>query len=325
MTGYKLGKIFGIEVHLHGSWLVIGALVLWTLAAGALPADYPEMASSLRLGMAVLITALFFVSLLAHELAHSVVAMARGIDVPRITFFLFGGMAQTSSDSRSAGEEFLIAIAGPVMSFLLAGLFYALWGVSAGAEWGPFLVGTAGYLTVLNLILGVFNLLPGFPMDGGRVLRSIVWKATGDVTKATLWASRVGSGMAILLMGYGVWEILTGAVIGGFWLIFIGMFIRNAARSSYKHHLVTRMQDVARAAWDQRRMNLRFGMGGPTGPGGPGVAGGPGGGSAGSGSEGPAGSDPGGSDPGGSDSARRAPASEWPPSGRDVTPLAEDD
>lgn len=307
MTGYRLGKIFGIEVHLHGSWLVIGALVLWTLAASALPADYPDMASALRFGMAVLITVLFFVSLLAHELAHSVVAMARGIDVPRITFFLFGGMAQTSSDSRSAGEEFLIAIAGPVMSFLLAGLFYALWGVGAGAGLGAVLVGTAGYLTVLNLILGIFNLLPGFPMDGGRVLRSIIWKATGNVTRATLWASRVGSGMAILLMGYGVWEILTGAVIGGFWLIFIGMFIRNAARTSYRNHLVSRMQEVARTAWDQRRMNLRFGLS----AGGSAASGGAGG--------------PGGADgPGGSRGTRPGRASDGSPTGRDVTPLAED-
>ncbi|MDX1673499.1 MAG: site-2 protease family protein [Longimicrobiales bacterium] len=249
MTGYRLGRIFGIDVHVHGSWLVIGGLVLWTLAASALPADYPELSASLRLGMAGLITLLFFVSLLAHELAHSVVAMARGIPVHRITFFLFGGMAQTSADSRSAGEEFLIAIAGPVMSFLLGGLFFAVWTVGNGGGWGPFLVGTAAYLTVLNLILGTFNLLPGFPMDGGRVLRSVIWKVTGDVTRATLWAARVGSWMAVLLMGYGVYEILTGAFIGGVWLIFIGMFIRNAARSSYRHHLLSRMQDEARQAW----------------------------------------------------------------------------
>jgi Zn-dependent protease len=307
MTGYRLGRIFGIEVHVHGSWLVIGGLVLWTLAAGALPADYPELGGGLRLAMALLITGLFFVSLLAHELAHSVVALARGISVPRITFFLFGGMAQTSSDSRSAGEEFLIAIAGPIMSFLLAGLFYALWIVANGAGWSAFLVGTAAYMTVLNLILGTFNLLPGFPMDGGRVLRAIVWRATGDMTRATLWATRVGSGMAALLMGYGLWEILTGAVIGGAWLVFIGLFIRNAARSSYRHHLMSRMQDVTQQAWTRRRMGVRLGprsdrddRGGPTGRDATG-------------------------DAAGRPTQPDGPSPSWPPSGRDVTSLSEDD
>lgn len=263
MTGYRIGRIFGVEVHVHGSWLIIGALVLWTLAASALPADYPQLAAGLRLFMAGVITLLFFVSLLAHELAHSVVAIARGIPVHRITFFLFGGMAQTSTDSRSAGEEFLIAIAGPVMSFLLAGLFFGLWTLGANGAWGPLVVGTAGYMTVLNAILGAFNLLPGFPMDGGRVLRAIIWKATGSVTRATLWASRVGVGMAVLLMAYGFWEILTGRFLSGVWLVFIGMFIRNAARASYRHHLVSRMHEVSRQAWDQHRHSRRFGEGGP--------------------------------------------------------------
>lgn len=312
MTGYRLGRILGIEVHVHASWLIIGALVLWTLAASALPADYPQLSAGLRLVMALVITALFFVSLLAHELAHSVVAMARGIPVHRITFFLFGGMAQTSRDSRSPGEEFLIAIAGPVMSFLLGGLFFALWTLGAGGDWGPLVVGSAAYLTVLNVVLGVFNLLPGFPMDGGRVLRSVIWKATGNVTRATRWAARVGSGMAILLMGFGVYEILTGAVIGGVWLIFIGMFIRNAARSSYRHHLMSRMQDVTEQAWTRSRMGVRFGPR-PAGPGGPRHTGGPGGPGR------PMGPLP------GTEPETVAPASDWPRPGRDVTRLAEDD
>jgi Zn-dependent protease len=263
MTGYKLGRIFGIEVHVHGSWLIIGALVLWTLAASALPADYPELAPGLRLVMAVVITILFFVSLLAHELAHSVVAMARGIPVRRITFFLFGGMAQTSTDSRSAGEEFLIAIAGPVMSFLLGGLFFGFWALGANGGWGPLVVGTAGYMTVLNVILGVFNLLPGFPMDGGRVLRAVIWRATGSVTRATRWASRVGVAMAVLLMAYGLWEILIGRFLSGVWLVFIGMFIRNAARASYRHHLISRMQEISEMAWEQHRRDQRVGGAGP--------------------------------------------------------------
>lgn len=301
MTGYKLGRVFGIEVHVHGSWLVIGALVLWTLAANALPADYPRMAPALRLLMAGVITLLFFVSLLAHELAHSVLAMARGIPVHRITFFLFGGMAQTSADSRSAGEEFLIAIAGPVMSFLLGGLFLAFWAVAANGGWSEAVVGTAAYVAFLNLILGTFNLLPGFPMDGGRVLRSVIWKVTGNVTRATRWAARVGSWMAILLMAYGFYEILTGALISGVWLILIGMFIRNAARTSYRHHLVSRVQDVAQEAWVRHRQQRRYGPARPAGPGG------------GGGERAGPGREP-----------DREPVDDWPPPGRDVTPLSGD-
>lgn len=252
MSGFKLGRIFGIDVHVHGSWIIIATLVLWSLATAALPADFPTMAPALRLVMAAGITLLFFVSLLAHELAHSVVATARGIPVRRITFFLFGGMAETSAESRSAGEEFLIAIAGPVMSFLLAGFFGALWYLGAAGDWPAILTGSAGYVAFLNAILGVFNLLPGFPMDGGRVLRAILWKATGSVTRATLWASRVGVLMAVLLMGYGFYEVLTGRVISGLWLVFIALFIRHAARSSYRHHLVSRLQDVAQQTWHGR-------------------------------------------------------------------------
>lgn len=227
--------------------------------------------------------------------------MARGIPVQRITFFLFGGMAQTSTDSRSAGEEFLIAIAGPVMSFLLAGLFYAFWILGEGGDpsaglgggWPTAIVGVAAYLAVLNLVLGAFNLLPGFPMDGGRVLRAVIWKVTGNVTRATQWASRVGAGMAVLLMAYGVWEILAGQLISGVWLILIGMFIRNAARASYRHHLVTRMQDMAQRTWDSHRHQYPQGARG--GPGdGPGPA----------------------REPGGSGG--------WPPTGRDVSGLSGD-
>jgi hypothetical protein len=124
-------------------------------------------------------------------------------------------------------------------------------------------VGTA-ILAWSNLVLGAFNLLPGFPMDGGRVLRAIIWKVTGNVTRATQWASRVGAGMAVLVMGYGVWEILVGQFISGVWMVLIGMFIRNAARTSYRHHLVTRMQAMTQRAWDSHRHEYPEGSrGGP--------------------------------------------------------------
>lgn len=259
MSGLRLGRILGIDVHIHGSWLIIAGLVMWSLTSAALPADFPEVAGVARLVMASAITLLFFLSLLAHELGHSVVAMARGIPVHRITFFLFGGMAQTSKDSRSPGEEFLIAIAGPLASFLLAALFFALWYVGQGAGWSPILVGSAVYIAVLNLVLGMFNMLPGFPMDGGRVLRAVIWKATGNVTSATRWASTVGAGMAWLLMGYGSWQAASGDVMGGVWLVFIGWFIRHAARASYQQHLLGRMQAVTQEIFESQGRPDPFG------------------------------------------------------------------
>jgi Zn-dependent protease len=245
MGGLSLGRIMGIEVRVHSSWIVIVALVMWTLATAALPADFAEVASGLRLVMAAGITLLFFLSLLAHELAHSVVAVTRGIPVRSITFFLFGGMAETTRDSRTPGEEFLIAIAGPVCSFLLAGLFFFLWITGAGQDWPAPLTGSAAYVAVLNLVLGVFNLLPGFPMDGGRVLRAIIWKVSGSVTRATRWAARIGEWMAYGLMLYGAWDALTGDVIGGFWLVLIALFIRNAARMGYRQHVLGRLRTAA--------------------------------------------------------------------------------
>jgi Zn-dependent protease len=250
MTGFRIGRILGIELRVHPSWFVIVGLVLWMLAVVALPADFPELATPVRLAMAVTITVLFFASLLAHELGHSAVAMIRGIPVHRITFFMFGGMAQTSRDSRSPSEEFLIAIAGPLVSFLLAALSFGTWWVAATSGWGPLVTGSAAYVGALNLILAVFNLLPGFPMDGGRILRSILWAITGNVTRATHWAARVGEAMALLLVAYGIWRMFQGELVGGLWMVLIALFIRNAARMSYRHHLMGRIQDVVQQQWE---------------------------------------------------------------------------
>ena len=253
MRGWKIGRVLGIDVEVHRSWVIIALLVLWTMAAGALPTSLPDLPLLPRLLLAATLTLLFFLSLLAHELAHSVVAVARGIPVHRITFFLFGGMAQTSTDSRTPGEEFLIAIAGPVMSFLLAALALSLWWFGAALGWPPAVVVGGLYIGGLNLVLGVFNLLPGFPMDGGRVLRAVLWKTTGDVTRATRWSSRVGVWLATGLMLFGVWEAFTTDLFGGLWLVFIGWFIRNAARSSYRQHLAARTVDAARVEWAARQ------------------------------------------------------------------------
>ncbi len=267
MSGFRIGRIAGIELHVHPTWFIILLLVIWVLAGVALPADFPELASPLRLAMAVAISLVFFMSLLVHELAHSLVALARGIPVHRITFFLFGGMAQTSRDSRTAGEEFQIAVAGPVASVALAALFVALWWYGLTRGWSPAVVGITGYVGALNLVLAVFNLLPGFPMDGGRILRAGIWAATGNVTSATRWAARVGSCVALLLVGYGIWRGLTGQLVAGVWLVLIGLFIRNAARSSYRQHLISRTYDVPRASAGRRQQPVLVGVAGGSGAG----------------------------------------------------------
>jgi Zn-dependent protease len=250
MSGFRVGRMLGIELRVHPSWFIIVALVIWILGGVALPADFPQLGTPVRLAMALTLTVLFFASLLAHELAHSAVAVARGIPVHRITFFLFGGMAQTSRESRTPAEEFLIAVAGPIMSFLLAGASFGLWRASVVNDWGQVVAGSAAYVAAFNMILGVFNLLPGFPMDGGRILRSILWAMTGNMTRATRWASRVGVGMALLLAGYGVWRVIQGEVVGGLWLVLIALFIRNAARMSYRQHLMGRLQHVVQQQWE---------------------------------------------------------------------------
>jgi Zn-dependent protease len=258
MSGFSLGRIGGIDLRVHPSWFVILLLVIWTLAGVALPADFPEVGALPRLAMAGGIALAFFASLLAHELAHSGVAIRRGIPVHRITFFLFGGLAETSTDSRSPGEEFLIAAAGPVMSFMLAGVFLGLWWHGAGAGWGEVAVGSAAYIGFLNLILGVFNLLPGFPMDGGRILRAGIWAVTGDKTRATRWAARVGEAMGLLLAVYGAWRVARAEVMGGVWLVLIGLFVRHAARMSLRQHLVSGIGAEPRydlnAGYDQDRL-----------------------------------------------------------------------
>lgn len=261
MSGFRIGRIFGIEIQIHFSWLIIASLVMWTLASAALPADFPEIVGSARLLMASAITLLFFVSLLAHELGHSLVAMGRGIPVDRITFFIFGGMAQTSTESRTPGEEFLIAVAGPLTSFLLAALSFTLWYLGQAAGWNAIAVGSAAYIAALNLILGIFNMLPGFPMDGGRVLRAVIWKVTGSLTRATRWASRVGAGMAWLLMAYGVWMVFEGDRMGGVWLVLIGWFIRNTARASYRQHLMSRMHRMTQQIFETHSGRQSFGVG----------------------------------------------------------------
>lgn len=245
MRDIRLGKIFGIEIDISYSWFFIFALVTVTLAFGLFPASFPRQSIAVNVGLGFFTSAIFFASLLFHELSHSLVANRNKIPIERITLFIFGGMSQMTKEPASPGAEFKMAIAGPASSFLLAVVFYGVFVGARAAQlpspfWGPFI-----WLAEINFLLAVFNLAPGFPLDGGRVLRAVVWSATGNLERATRAAARVGEGVAFLLMAGGLVLFVYGG-IGGIWLILIGWFLYQAAEGSYRQMVVQQsLADVA--------------------------------------------------------------------------------
>jgi Zn-dependent protease/predicted transcriptional regulator len=231
-TSWRVGRIIGIEIRIDSSWAVIALLITYSMYL-RLDVLYPELSGGGAVALAILSAVLFFGSVLVHELAHAVVSEARGIRVQDITLFLFGGATRARVESRGPRDEFLIALVGPLTSGLLAGLFGILAGLGSGVLSSP-LAGTFGYLAWTNLLLAGFNLVPGFPLDGGRLLRSAIWKATGSLARATRVASVSGQGVGWLLVAGGVAFLLAGDLAGGIWFAFIGWFLVQAARSSYQ-------------------------------------------------------------------------------------------
>ena len=236
-SGLRLIKIAGIQITIDYSWFFIFALVVVSLSAGYFPHRFAGE-STLTYWMAGLVaTLMLFGSILVHELSHALVAKRAGIAVPEITLFLFGGVSRLSAEARDAKTEFAIAIVGPLTSFALALFFWGLQSGLGGEQ--PSLASTVlAYLVWINVALGIFNLLPGFPLDGGRVLRAILWRTKGSLTQATKIASNVGKGFAVALMILGGLQIFSGAHIGGLWLIFIGMFLRGMASQGYQELVI---------------------------------------------------------------------------------------
>lgn len=232
-SGIDLFRLAGVQIAVDYSWIVIFLLVLWSLSAGYFPHHYPDHGWAAYLVVGFVASLLFFASLLVHELAHATVANRLGLDVRRITLFVFGGMAHLTGEPRTPWVEFRIAVVGPLTSLALAGLFWLVAGVFdlLGAE--PLWTAVFRYLAFINAALAVFNLLPGFPLDGGRLLRAYFWHRSGDLDSASRHAADWGGGIAIGLMVLGALQIFAGALVGGLWLIFIGMFLRGAARASY--------------------------------------------------------------------------------------------
>lgn len=226
----KLGRIKNIPIGLHWSLLLVFGLLTWSLARGYFPEEYPSLPASAHWFLAVLTSLFFFGSVLLHELGHALVALRNHIPVRQITLFIFGGVAQLEQETRSPGAEFRIAIAGPLVSLGLAGLFGGLYLLDQHI---PYLAAPSYWLARINLLLALFNLIPGFPLDGGRVLRAIIWHFTGSMHRATQAASVTGQLVAFGFIGWGIYTIFTGSFFNGLWLAFIGWFLQNAAAASF--------------------------------------------------------------------------------------------
>jgi len=231
----KLGRIGGIEIGLHYSWFLIAALIAFSLAAH-FHSIRLGWSNYLIWGVSLVTAVLFFVALLLHELAHSLVAKSQGLNVRSITLFALGGVSQIETEAPDATTEFWIAIVGPITSALVG--IACLWAAplsggtltnEAPSVVAPILL----WLGYINLALAAFNMIPGYPLDGGRVLRSVLWWITGSGRRATRWASQVGQIVAFLFIIVGVYRFFVGANFGGLWLAFIGWFLMDAARSSY--------------------------------------------------------------------------------------------
>ena len=221
----RIGRIFGIEITVHVTWLFVFALVAWSLYSDLGPFRHLEGTDAERIALAIVTALLFFASVLIHELAHSVVARSQGIAVRGITLFIFGGVSQFEDEAQSAPVAAWVSAIGPLTSLALAGVFYGLGAVAGFSS----ALGTAfGYLAFANLLLAIFNFVPAYPLDGGRVLQALVWRATGDKFRATKAAVVVGRVFAWLMIGVGITETLVGGVTGGLWLTFIGWFLLQA-------------------------------------------------------------------------------------------------
>ncbi|HSJ57555.1 MAG TPA: site-2 protease family protein [Anaerolineae bacterium] len=257
----NLAKIFGIPIRLHTSWFLVAVLVTWTLAAGYFPTEYPGWPAATYWSVGLVTAVLFFASVLIHELGHSVLALREGVPVKSITLFIFGGVAEIGREPQTAGAEFRIAVAGPLASLGLAALFGG--GGALLAE-NAALAAPLAYLGRINLLLVAFNMIPGFPLDGGRVLRAALWAFGGSFQNATKWASRAGRVVAYGFILFGVGQILVGGgLLNGLWIAFIGWFLNNAAESSYQQ---VRLRDTlsgvkARNVMTQECVTVPSGLG----------------------------------------------------------------
>lgn len=230
-----IGRVFGIPIDLDYSWFLIAVLTTWLLAVNYYPVEVRGGTSGQYWLMGAVTAVLFFASIVVHELAHSWVALRYNIPVHRITLFIFGGVSQIAAEPPSASAEFLIAVVGPLTSFALAALFLFLEPLLVNVRLA---LAVAKYLALINGLLGLFNLIPGFPLDGGRVFRAIVWGVNKNFRRATLIAANTGRFFGFLFIVAGVWMVLKGNFINGVWIAFIGWFLESAAGSQVQQQMV---------------------------------------------------------------------------------------
>ncbi len=234
-----LFRIFGFTVRLDLSWLLVMGLVVWSLAGAVFPERFEGLHWGVYLLMGVAAAVGLLVSIVFHELCHSLVARQYGLPMRGITLFLFGGMAEMSEEPPSARAEFMMSIAGPISSFFLAALFLGLFALNHVLGWPAAIGGVFKWIGFINILLGGFNLIPGFPLDGGRVLRAVIWHFKRDLRRATQIASRVGAAFGAVLIGMGfIYLLLLLNPLGGLWWILIGMFLRSAAKQGYRQVLI---------------------------------------------------------------------------------------
>ena len=236
-----LFELLGFKVRVDVSWLLLAVLVTWSLAQGLFPAWYEGFSVATYWWMAFAGMLGLVFSLIFHELSHSLVARRYGLPIKGITLFIFGGVAEMTEEPKDARTEFLMAIAGPIASFVLALAFWFLAAAGVAVGLPVPVTGVLGYLAFINLLLGGFNLIPAFPLDGGRALRAALWYWRGDLRAATRTAAGAGKGFGFVLILLGVLSIVSGNFIGGMWWFLIGMFLRGAAEASYQQMLTRRL------------------------------------------------------------------------------------
>ena len=227
---FRIFRIAGIDINIHISWLIILVFLTFSLATGWFPITYPGSSTATYYLLGFIASILLFVSVLLHELAHSFVARSRGLQVKSIVLFIFGGVSNIEQEPQTPGIEFSMAFVGPLVSLLIGVVCYGLWFLVRGTH--SLIVPILSYLALMNIILGIFNLIPGFPLDGGRVLRSIIWKATGNFQTATNITTFVGQAFAYLIILWGILLFFAGNAFNGLIIIFTGWFLLTSAQSA---------------------------------------------------------------------------------------------
>ena len=228
----------GIPIRIHYTLWFVFILIAWSLAVGYMPHQYAGLSTVTYWAIGIASAIILFASILVHELSHSYIAKKNGLPIARITLFFFGGVSEMTEEPQDAGLEVRMAAAGPLMSFLIAGVLGALWYLAESAHAPVAIIATLGYAALINGVLGAFNLLPAFPLDGGRVLRGSIWKRSNNFVGATRSATRVSEVISLLMMFGGVAFIIFGDFVDGIWVIVLGWFIRSGAQTSLKQTLV---------------------------------------------------------------------------------------